>query len=559
MNKLKEIGAVLNRHLFWILCGFVSLLALASWYMGTSSIAQEFKVNKDKIKEQAAKGKTVLDVAQHPNDDSAKKVVSLTTEQKKKVAEAWKTLYAQQRAAVYRWPEELGADFIQTVDGPNGVPADVPEELRERYMAHVKFEFKKLAEIMDAEWIDSSLSADAVPVGRLENELAGKAPTHKLIWNGQADLQTPYLFSEPPTATMMKLVQEELWVMRALAEVIAKTNEGSQGAHDAAITMVEDLAVAYRAAEEFPNGTGEMRISTVNERIMPAPIEGGNETEGVGPGGRLARPLRSSVTVTAGVSARRGRGRDYMAPAPSTAKSADATPTSREDEWKEWRYVDWKCKPLTKEELATPPFTEFSLMPWKIRVTAQHDRIDDLLVAVRNSPLPLEVRQVRINPQVSSDAFLAGPGPSAGSQQEAGRLATVTTGSADPDKNVTLEVRGIAYLINPPDLAAVGVSVDGAGDETAPAADGSSPPAAAVEPAASGDDNAATADAAATDTTTTDAAKAAAAKGGASTSPPAPAPPESPPAAAPSAAPAVDPSASPAEPAAATTAPPAPS
>jgi hypothetical protein len=115
---------------------------------------------------------------------------------------------------------------------------------------------------------------------------------------------------------------------------------------------------------------------------------------------------------------------------------------------------------------------EFNLMPFHITVKMDPRHVDRLLVAFRNSPVPLEVQQVRINPEhvysggASSYARPMGPPTMGGGSREEGehgppmmgpgRIAGPGQPFGQPQQQqqqqraVTVDIRGVAYLINPP-------------------------------------------------------------------------------------------------------------
>jgi hypothetical protein len=179
-------------------------------------------------------------------------------------------------------------------------------------------------------------------------------------------------------------------------------------------------------------------------------------------------------------------------PDPTAAPEASAS-TNPDDYLNDWRYVDINSKPITKEEFGTPQFHEYRLMPWRLRVTVDQRRWDELLVMFRNTDLPLEIRQVRVNPILdgsgSSGIGYGGgrggdtrrmPFPSSGAARlppmmkgsrvgyGSGRESSMTTmGTEEPTDTLILELRGVAYLINPPDLTKIGAATAGAADATA--------------------------------------------------------------------------------------------
>jgi len=105
-----------------------------------------------------------------------------------------------------------------------------------------------------------------------------------------------------------------------------------------------------------------------------------------------------------------------------------------------WIYVDSKGMPLTAETLETAPDAMMThLMPFFLKVIIDQRKIDSLLVEMASSAVPLDVREIRINPGVSA----AGGGFAGG-----GQAAPTTSGGRPND--VVVELRGTVALATPP-------------------------------------------------------------------------------------------------------------
>jgi len=134
-----------------------------------------------------------------------------------------------------------------------------------------------------------------------------------------------------------------------------------------------------------------------------------------------------------------------------------------DDQLRNWIYVDFQGKPLNAAELAAAVDSQMvHLMPFVLRVVIDQRQIDPLLVALATTPIPIDVRQVRIN---AGGGASGGAGPVAGGPASASRLY-----------DVSLELRGTVGLATQPTEAAVGLepgqgdvpASDGAGEKSAP-------------------------------------------------------------------------------------------
>ncbi len=65
-----------------------------------------------------------------------------------------------------------------------------------------------------------------------------------------------------------------------------------------------------------------------------------------------------------------------------------------------WIYVDFDGTPLTKSEIDSSPSTRMlRLMPFRLRIRIGEQKLDGFLVELATqAPVPIDVRQVRINP-----------------------------------------------------------------------------------------------------------------------------------------------------------------
>jgi len=255
---------------------------------------------------------------------------------------------------------------------------------------------------------------------------AGQVETRGIVeWPDAPSLEKRFTWERTPTPREVRLAQEDLWVYQALLEVIKRTN-GTAKRHDtAAVKKIDTLRIAQDASRE-----------------------------GIGSGGGRARDSRD-----------RGRGRDTYGrvggmggPAYPTVKSPSGTTnTTSEDESKpelavlENRYVDGQGKPLAAS--AAPPFEEYNLMPFAMRMVVDQRRIATLLTEFARSGMPIEVRVLDFQ---GKDPPPAGEGATPGSGAPKGPRGSRpgTEEKSVSPFDVTLDVQGVVYIFNPPDKKA---------------------------------------------------------------------------------------------------------
>jgi hypothetical protein len=280
-------------------------------------------------------------------------------------------------------------------------------------------------------------------------------------WNAQNQntIYSSFNWDTPPTTTKVLLAQEELRVYAVFCEIIARMNKAGTGPHNVAIAAVDELFVGYPAAEDNPGGAGGGRVTVITQASadpsmgmappdMPAPgMEGA-------PVGRPPHP-RFTGTGPGGMPGAAGMPGDMPV----------AEPVSPDEQLRNWIYVDFNGKPLTAAELATAVDSQMiHLMPYVLRIVIDQRQIDALLTELATAPLPIDVRQLRINAAggPTGTAAVGMPvAPAPGAESGGNRLY-----------DVTLELRGSVGLATEPNEQAVGLE-PGEAQPAAPAeADG---------------------------------------------------------------------------------------
>ena len=161
---------------------------------------------------------------------------------------------------------------------------------------------------------------------------------------------------------------------------------------------------------------------------------------------------------------------------PFAAGGTDPSAGDADYIWKCWRYVfgtdEKKGKPMKAEDVEAAKDEEYNLMPFRLVVKVDPHYLDRLLVACRNSPLPIEVQQVRMGPQISGGSVSGSgslPGginplmaryassgggdhserPSGGGGGAAVVQAAAPT-NVEHERTQAVDIRGVVYLLKPP-------------------------------------------------------------------------------------------------------------
>ncbi len=408
MDQVKLILKYLQKYHFWLLSVIAMIVAVAGWMSASRALTSAFTGEKMAI---LGKFKELTDIqtgGNPPNGQWKEGISKLTDEERKKVKSAWELVYSQQKDLL-RWPNELGPDFLKFINS-NPQTAEIPPPLRETYLNTIKGEFPKLLAIIGADAAGPKTSPGGPTASGSSPASAPKPPTDagprpKVEWSTdvQTQIQKQLDFPVTPSSPEIRLTQEDLWVYAALLNIVHKVNEGK---YVAPLRKITSMKIGKAAASDYERG-----------------MEGGHiyRIQAAGGGGEAAPP---------------------PGPAPAAAPAGEGAGPALD----EGRYVDADGKPLGAGATANDPFKR---MPVSLKVVIDQRQINKLLVECANSPLPVDVKQFRVNPNSKKSE-----GSHGGAPQNQGGPKTATAMSDSFDVNVELE--GIIYIFNPPDPTKLG-------------------------------------------------------------------------------------------------------
>lgn len=475
--------ALFAKHHFWLLAVVMPLVLVPLLFLAKGHLAMEIEAVRTQIKGHLSALQNVRQIPQHPNTFWQNEIDTSTARVKRETYVEWRKFWENQRP-LRVWPESLGPDFVKEVQAlkPEG---KLSRNRLERYQNNVRTLVRGLPARMAVEdrMLDPSEAGTSQPVFRPETMRPGLGPglglggaaaevsPYATTWNGenQQRIADSFTWTKAPSTARVLLAQEELWVYGVLCDTVARINKTATGPHNAAIASVDELFVGYPAAEDNPGGAAGGRIvrtalgaAAAGMQMpmdMPPP---GTEAAAVG---RPPNP-RFGGGQTAGPMMQPG--------AEEGAAIADPDSLLRN-----WVYVDFSGQPMDATQLAAAVDCQMvHRMPFVLRVVIDQRKIDALLVDLSTAMLPIDVRQIRINAETSSQA--AGPSMRPGFSDS----GAMVPGSAGSGRfyDVTLELRGTVGLATPPDEKIVGLE-PGEGEEAAPA-EAADKPGAAPKPAA---------------------------------------------------------------------------
>jgi hypothetical protein len=514
------VRAIVKHH-FWILAALVPLVMLPMLFAGTGSIGASIEQKQQEIDGKFSQVAQVSQVSPHPNEEWSKVIATQAEQVQQEIDGEWRRLWESQRS-LRTWPEQLNSpqskDFTTAVQNlrTNG---QLPRRLLQRYQMTAPTLVQKLPERMGAPTAElAAAGGDATLSGRLagggpagpmmgpgfgpgggpEGAAAAFIPP-KLIWNpaDQARIYQSFVWKAVPTTRQVVLAQEQLWVYGMFCDIIHNFTAAATGAHDSPISVVEEIAIAQDAAEPGPGGMHDGRV------FVPAKPRAAASEMGMG----SMDSMESGAAFGRGGAGRRGgrgmrarpggggsgmEGMDEMGsgmmgggmPGAMAGGRTSGPPT--DEELLSYAYVDFGGRPLTAAELMTEPGAQMThLMPFVLRVVIDQRSIDQFLATLATNPVPIDVRQVRINAGSGSGGIPGGMGEGMGGMgMEMGGMMMPGSGGMSGFEggmpgmggmpgtgtarlrrhDVNLEIRGtIALATNPDDPLKVEASSEGGG------------------------------------------------------------------------------------------------
>jgi len=237
-----------------------------------------------------------------------------------------------------------------------------------------------------------------------------------------------FVWTSPPTTDEIRDAQEELWVYQTLVRIIKNINSGASLPDNAPIKRIEFMQIG--------------------EKVQGA----GKNPEGIGVN---IEKIMADLEVN-----------------------------------KAGRYVDQSGLPLVRAG-APPyyehPFAEFKMMPIRLRLLIEQDKIPSLLVQCANSSMPIEIRRLRLRPGLGSAIQTSASGETVLRQPAQSAASTINENDPTAYRYVPIEVEGIICIYNPPnrDQLGTGAAAEGSPDSLpAPVPPTNATPPAAESPTA---------------------------------------------------------------------------
>lgn len=337
MDQLKEALRQAIKHRFWIALFLAALLPAIGFFVGVGPVR---KAEADEAGKITAADK---DVSQYAGgsvvNGQYRPIVSEKTEVlSTDVQKTWEKLYARQ-APLLKWPERVEDKFPKWGrQWPEGVD---PGQIQIAIIDYVN--------AYDNEVTSAYTLANAFDP--IEGTGVVSAPP-------QAQLLRPATFTieTPPSLGKVWAAQERLWIQGTMLDVVAKVNASATKWDDAIIKQVNVLEVGNPLSQD------QRSIAKGDTLEKAADIDD------------PSKPAEEAAVADDGYGGMPGGGRAEMMGGMGMMMGGMGGATNAEDVY----YIANES-------------TQYKVMPVKMTVLIEQDRIQDFLVALENSPMNIQV------------------------------------------------------------------------------------------------------------------------------------------------------------------------
>ncbi|MDZ4658236.1 MAG: hypothetical protein SH868_11720 [Bythopirellula sp.] len=411
MDKIRAFAKVIWEQRFWVLSVLGLIVAVVCWKMAAGNLDAQFGTRKSAIDGMFTAMQGLKSKPVHPNPTVIEKDQAEVTKQTEIVQAVWKDLYNKQKESVLKWPKELGEQFITYIEKLK-FRDDINSSMRSVYQNYIGKRFDGLLEIVKAQKLAEGSAGGGFGGrggGEFDGGRGGGAVDPALVeedylvqWPEQDRLRTKLSFREAkPSALQIWVTQEDLWVYETLLNVIARTNDARKA------TRPDNTAIRTILALEVGAGASQ-GMQTAGQILMPAGAGAGGEGGGGGEyGGRSEMgggEYGGGYPGGEGGGEYGGRGGEY-----GGGLEAGGDPAAMDSALLASRYLDDLGAPIADGTVGA----EYRQLPIRMDLVMDQRYIPRLLIECANSPLPIEVKQIRINPEKSMEGF-GGQGSSSG-------------------------------------------------------------------------------------------------------------------------------------------------
>lgn len=497
---LKDVWA----QRFWIACGIIAITCVVVFFITNSALNKEREQRTSKIKQQKSVVESVMNtgttdtanIKVHPNATTQKGMEGEINTGAKAAFEAWQMRFDNQQQYL-QWPEVISksiADNLKKIDHPETADQldwDLTREQRDTFREQIVDVMPGLVDKIKAKWefekvntktknSQGSSDASMLEERKKEPEVVIWESDNQAIWqakltqfggrNGNADP------TGVPTTMQIFSLQQDLWLLGAVFDIIDKVNEDASANDFAKVKRIDHILIGREAG-------GAGTVGQVTDAELAA--KGPEKKKAQSHTGRKERGLK------------RGRQRSLnsygsrRSAKSSGTKKAGFSPNESTSPF-HGRYVNWDFEPvnnseivkaLTSDKLVDDSYLHVARrIPVRVAVRMDEREIENFLAACANSPFIFEVHRVRVNEHEINNGFdadsVSNKKKRDGNEKELGSLnvaggqgsdaSTLSDGNDDrsggnggsgdphsPEKRVNFDIDvefyGVVKLYNTPD------------------------------------------------------------------------------------------------------------
>ena len=504
MEKLAPAIAWIKENRFWLANGLLLLLMIGIWYMQTGTLKEQQGKNEQKIDSQIRLADGILrkkpdDVADdvvplHPNQTTQKGMQAELERSVNSVIAAWELrVETQKKLLVF---PELGSPRFNEIFGRYNPPETFPvkytdneiEGLLGLYNSKIQNHMIKLCGKdgvrtnwrKDPENYEQTEESDTRPnatdysgadegkVFEVDDQDAARfavlwSDVNQKLWFDKLtvfqDRDDHNKSSIDPTPLQCYMLQQDLWVLEAMFNVIRELNGDSNAIDTSAIKQIDHIGIGREGAAQL----GELH--PVDSRLAPKADESGEgDPSSVGfeePRGAASGSGDSQYEMIFSEDEILDDPEGGYLTSDELGDGAEAIGLPPFHNM----YVDTKFEPIASEEVlkvvkgAELPESHLELiiakrLPVRIGLKMDERKISDFMAACINSPFSFEIQQVRINRHAPGGEVIAlGGGPvTAASKNNDDRgksFDQVSRVETRTNYDVNVEFFGIIKIYNP--------------------------------------------------------------------------------------------------------------
>ncbi len=407
MDQLKPVIDIIKKYHFWILMVLILGGSITIFWMSKSQLVQEIEAEKSKINQDYNTVSMLgSQVSTHPNTFSQKAMDEIINKHKFDVQQAWSLQYEKQKQYL-KWPTGVTSqEAIDKLDKMRPIETSVPNPMtdtedplsptyRAQYKDYISKVFPDIVGIIGANW--SAVDSPASPVTKNPNPL--------VIWDGASQKKllesiAPWSNRTPSTLEIL-YTQEDLWILAGLMNIIKTVNSDARENFQAPIKEIKWIRIG-RAAN---GAAGEAEFVSATPSAAASGYGGGGDASGYGGSSPYGGAGGGAAGGAAAASPYGGAGGGYGASAAVVAVDPAAN-----------RYVDENYKPVGTQDLISrikspePKDAFYAVakrVPVQLRLNMDQRRVAELIAACGNNDLMVEVKQVRIGTEESSEGVSA--------------------------------------------------------------------------------------------------------------------------------------------------------